>query len=153
MKLVSPDEHSQFSQKSQIATRNFRNFRNWVNCGFRNFANNAIRFLEGIRNFANNAIEFRALFTFLMETPLTSTIHNLQSIAFQNLIYGFNSRFLYNRGEGWKNIEFSVFCSVLVIDDFFLFCSAFRVKIFDLLLFCVFRYFPRVLCSRVNFEL
>jgi len=40
-KKKSQNKNSQFSQKTQIAIRNFRNL--W-NCGFRNFANNTVEF-------------------------------------------------------------------------------------------------------------
>ena len=40
----SQNKNSQFSQKTQIAIRNFRNFRNLWICDFRNFANNTIGF-------------------------------------------------------------------------------------------------------------
>ena len=63
--LIAFDEISQFSQKSQIAIRNFANNTIGFRRGARNFANNAIGFCKGVRNFANNAIAFRAYFTTL----------------------------------------------------------------------------------------
>ena len=44
IQLIHSNKNSQFSKKTQIASRNFRNFRNLWICDFRNFANNTIGF-------------------------------------------------------------------------------------------------------------